>query len=93
MNSIEAISVGKIFDENSIAVTEVEIVTTALMSMFLSVRRDTVKKAREQVIALIGSELNQQAEIDELRKRSSLHNIRRGDYSGTDSTKNGFERF
>jgi hypothetical protein len=28
MNSIEAISVGKIFDENPIAVTEVEIVTT-----------------------------------------------------------------
>jgi len=28
MNAIEAISVGKIFDENSIAVTEVEIVTT-----------------------------------------------------------------
>jgi enolase len=67
MNSIEAISVSKIFDVNSTDAIEVEIVTTSGYGRCsYPAPSDAVKKAREQVSALIGSEVNQQADIDEL---------------------------
>ncbi|MGZ8932204.1 MAG: hypothetical protein ACXW06_02830 [Halobacteriota archaeon] len=67
MNSIEAVSVSKIFDVNSTDAIEVEIVTTSGYGRCsYPAPSDAVKKAREQVSALIGSEVNQQVEIDEL---------------------------
>jgi enolase 1/2/3 len=67
MNSIEAVSVSKIFDVNSTDAVEVEIVTTSGYGRCsYPAPSDAVKKAREQVSALIGLEVNQQAEIDEL---------------------------
>jgi enolase len=67
MNSIEAISVSKIFDVNSTDAIEVEIVTSSGYGRCsYPAPSDAVKNAREQISALIGSEVNQQAEIDEL---------------------------
>jgi hypothetical protein len=56
---------------NSIDVTDAGIVTTnGCGRCSYSVPRDAVKKAREQVKALIGSEVSQQAELDECSKKS-----------------------
>ncbi len=67
MNSIEAVSVSKIFDVNSTDAVEVEIVTTSGYGRCsYPAPSDAIKKAREQVSALIGLDVNQQVEIDEL---------------------------
>lgn len=47
MNAIEAISVGKIFDENSIAVTEVEIVTTSA-DVYVLIRSDATQSKKHE---------------------------------------------
>jgi enolase len=67
MNSVEAVSVSKIFDVNSTDAVEVEIVTTSGYGRCsYPAPSEAIKKAREQVSALIGTEVNQQAEIDQL---------------------------
>ena len=70
MNSIEAVSVSKIFDVNATDAVDVEIVTTSGYGRCsFPAPSEAVKKAREQVSALIGTGVDQQAEIDELLQK------------------------
>ena len=67
MNSIEAVSVSTILDVNATDAVEVEIVTTSGYGQCsFPAPSEAVKKAREQVSALVGKDVNQQAEIDDL---------------------------
>jgi enolase len=78
MNSIEAVSVSKAFDINATDAVEVEIVTTnSYGRCSFPAPGEAIRKAREQVATLIGREVSQQAEIDEvLESIFSLPNIR-----------------
>jgi hypothetical protein len=67
MNSVEAVSVSKIFDVNSTDAAEAEIAMTSSYDRCSHpALSEAIKKAREQVSALISTEVDQQAEIDEL---------------------------
>ncbi|MGZ4852617.1 MAG: hypothetical protein ACXV3D_05455 [Halobacteriota archaeon] len=67
MNSIEAVSVSKVFDINATDAAEVEIVTTSGYGRCsFPAPAETIRRAREQVPTLIGMEVSQQAEIDEV---------------------------
>ena len=67
MNSIEAVSVSTILDVNAIDAVEVEIVTTSGYGRCsFPAPSEAVKKAREHVSALVGTDVDQQAEIDDL---------------------------
>ena len=73
MNSIEAVSVSKVFDTNATDAAEVEIVTTnSYGRCSFPAPSEAIGRAREQVSTLIGKEVNQQAEIDEVLESSSL---------------------
>jgi enolase len=78
MNSIEEVSVSKAFDINATDAVEVEIVTTnSYGRCSFPAPGEAIRKAREQVATLIGREVSQQAEIDEvLESIFSLPNIR-----------------
>jgi|GEM_PF-281454 enolase len=66
MNSIEAVSVSKVFDINATDAAEVEIVTTSGYGRCsFPAPGEAIRRAREQVPTLIGREVSQQAEIDE----------------------------
>jgi len=70
MNSIEAVSVSTILDVNATDAVEVEIVTTSGYGRCsFPAPNEAVKRAREQVSALIGTDVNQQAEIDDLLQK------------------------
>jgi len=67
MNSIEAVSVGKTFDINATDAVEVEIVTTnSYGRCSYPAPGEAIGKAREQVSILIGRDVSQQEEIDEV---------------------------
>jgi enolase len=67
MNAIEAVSVSKVLDVNATEAVEVEVVTTSGYGRCsFPAPGDAIKTAREKATDLIGTEVNQQAEIDEL---------------------------
>ncbi|MFZ0011123.1 MAG: hypothetical protein WAL97_04375 [Halobacteriota archaeon] len=77
MNSIEAVSVSKVFDINATDAAEVEIVTTSGYGRCsFPAPGEAIRRAREHVPTLIGREVSQQAEIDEvLQGTFSLPNM------------------
>lgn len=67
MNSIEAVSVSKVLDVNATEAVEVEIVTTSGYGRCsFPAPGEAIKRAREKATGLIGTDVCQQAEIDEL---------------------------
>jgi enolase len=67
MNSIEAVSVSKVLDVNATEAVEVEMVTTSGYGRCsLPAPGEAIKRAREKATDLIGTDVCQQAEIDEL---------------------------
>ena len=67
MNSIEAVSVSKVFDINATDAAEVEIVTTSGYGRCsFPAPGEAIRRAREQVPTLIGRDVSQQAEVDEV---------------------------
>jgi len=67
MSSIEAVSVSKTFDISATDAVEVEIVTTSSYGRCsFPAPGEAIRNAREQVSTLIGREVSQQAEIDDV---------------------------
>jgi hypothetical protein len=66
MNTAEAFSVSKVLDENATKAVEVEAVTTSGYGRcsFLA-PREAIQEAKEKASGLVGTEVSQQAEIDE----------------------------
>ena len=77
MNAIEAVSVSKVLDVNATEAVEVEVVTTSGYGRCsFPAPGEAIKRARERATGLIGTEVNQQAEIDELLQEAfSLPNM------------------